>query len=79
MLPETPRAEIDMAKIHAGDDAPGFLFAAGTVLIFYWGIPEVRELFPGAILVGVGIAFGVRLWHRSTATEPSIPPFLRGQ
>lgn len=56
MPDDSPRAQIDMAKIPVSGDIPGLIFAAGTVLIFYWGIPALRYMFPAAIVAGCGIA-----------------------
>ena len=52
-------AEINMAKIPVSGDIAGLVFAAGTVLIFFWGIPEIRYLLPAAIVAGCGIAVGL--------------------
>lgn len=49
-------AEINMAKVPADNNIGGMIFALGTVLIFFWGIPLLRYLFPAAIVVGCGIA-----------------------
>jgi hypothetical protein len=56
MTEEIPRGEINMSRIPVTADIPGLLFTIGTVLIFYWGIPELRYVLPAAILVGCGIA-----------------------
>ena len=58
------RAEINLAKIPVSGDFPGLLFAAGTVLIFFWGIPEIRYMVPAAIVLGCGIAVALRIKHR---------------
>ncbi len=53
---ERPRAEINMAKIPVSADIPGLIFTLGTVMTFYWGIPELRYVFPAAIVVGAVVA-----------------------
>ena len=45
-----------MSTIPVSGDIAGLVFAAGTVMIFFWGIPEIRYLFPAAIVLGCGIA-----------------------
>ncbi len=66
MQNEEPRAEINMSKIHLSDDLAGLLFAAATALIFYWGIPAVRFLVPGMIVLGCGIAVLLHFVHHDT-------------
>jgi len=55
-----PAPEINMAKIPVSADIGGMIFAAGTVLIFFLGIPVIRYLLPPAIVLGCGIAVGLR-------------------
>ena len=56
MQDNLPYAEINVAKVPADGNVGGMLFAVGTVVIFCWGIPLVRYLFPAAIVLGCGIA-----------------------
>jgi hypothetical protein len=49
-------AQINSAKIPVDANIGGMIFAAGTVIIFLWGIPLLRYLFPAAIVLGCGIA-----------------------
>lgn len=60
----TVRAEIDMAKIPAGDNVGGMIFAIATVVIFLIGIPAIRVLFPMALLAGCAIAVILRFVRR---------------
>jgi hypothetical protein len=53
---QPPYAEINLAKVPADGNIGGMIFAASTVMIFFWGIPLVRYLFPAAILLGSGVA-----------------------
>jgi hypothetical protein len=52
-----------MAKIPVSGDLPGLLFTVGTVLIFYWGVPALRYVFPAAIALGCGIAAVLHFVH----------------
>jgi hypothetical protein len=68
---ERPRAEINMSQIRVGGGIPGFIFAAGTVYIFFAGIPEVRWFLAGAIAVGAVISIALRLFHRCKPAQPT--------
>ena len=70
---DSPRAEIDMAKIPADGNVGGLLFAIGTIAIFLIGIPAIREIFPAAILVGCAIAFFL---HFRRQRPKHLPPAL---
>ena len=63
MQDETSRAEINMARIPVRADFGGLLFAIGTVIIFYFGIPALQYTFPAAILAGCGVALLLRFVH----------------
>jgi hypothetical protein len=63
---QEPQAEINMAKIPVSGDFVGLLFAAATAMIFYWGIPAVRFLVPGTIMLGCAIALVLRFVHHET-------------
>ncbi len=58
------RAEIDMAKIPADDNAGGLIFAIGAILVFLIGIPAIRPLFLMAVLGGVAIAVILHFFRR---------------
>ena len=66
------RAEIDMAKIPVSGDLPGLLFTAGTVLIFYWGIPALRYVFPAAIAAGCAVAAALHFLPHEDGGAPHI-------
>lgn len=55
-MQELPYAQINAARIPADGNIGGMIFAVGTVVIFYWGIPLLRYVFPAAIALGCGIA-----------------------
>jgi hypothetical protein len=68
---ESPRAEINMSQIRVGGGIPGFIFAAGTVYIFFAGVPELRWFVGGAISVGLVISIALRLFHRFKPARPT--------
>jgi hypothetical protein len=72
MKPDNPVAEINMAKIPVSGDVPGLLFTAGTMLIFFWGIPELRYMLPASLIAGCGVAVGLRLIHHEDRGEMHI-------
>ena len=51
-----PHAEINAAKVPVDGNIGGMIFAASTVIIFFWGVPLLRYMFPAAIVSGCGIA-----------------------
>jgi hypothetical protein len=65
------RAEINMSQIRVGGGIPGLIFAAGTVYIFFAGVPEVRWFLGGAISVGLLLSVALRLFHRYKPTRPA--------
>jgi hypothetical protein len=48
--------EINAAKVPVDGNVGGLIFAASTVVIFLWGIPLLRYMFPAAIVSGCVIA-----------------------
>jgi hypothetical protein len=68
---ESARAEINMSQIRVGGGVPGFIFAAGTVYIFFAGVPELRWFLAGAISVGLVISIALRLFHRFRPARPA--------
>jgi hypothetical protein len=67
---ESPRAEINMSQIRVDGGIPGLIFAAGTVYIFFAGVPEVRWFLAGAISVGLVISIALRVFHRYRPARP---------
>jgi hypothetical protein len=65
MKANVPYAEINVAKVPADGNFGGMIFALATVMIFFWGIPLVRYLFPCAILLGCGVALVLHFIHRA--------------
>jgi hypothetical protein len=48
------------------------IFAAATAMIFFWGIPLVRYMFPAAILLGCGVALVLHFVRRETPGASAI-------
>jgi hypothetical protein len=67
-----PYAEINVAKVPADGNIGGMIFAVGTMVIFFWGIPLLRYMFPAAIVLGCGIA-GILHFVRH---EPTGTPWI---
>ena len=65
MRNESPRVEINLAKIPADGNIGGLIFALGTAAIFLIGIPAIRYMFPAAIVAGCGIAFLLHFIHEN--------------
>ena len=66
-------AEINAAKIPVDGNIGGTIFAASTLIIFVWGIPLLRYLFPAAIVSGCAIAFILHFVRHETPAAPWIP------
>jgi hypothetical protein len=56
MLEDTPRPQINSAKIAVGGGIAGAIFTIGRMLIFLTGLPMLWYLFPGAIVLGCAFA-----------------------
>ena len=65
MRNESPRVEINLAKILADGNIGGLIFAIGTAAIFLIGIPAIRYMFPAAIVAGCGIAVLLHFIHEN--------------
>lgn len=68
---EDSPAEINMSQIRVGGGAIGLIFAAGTVYIFFAGVPPVRWFLAGAGVVGVVISVALRVFHQCRPSRPS--------
>ena len=64
MRNESPRADINLARIPADSNVGGLIFAIATILIFVVGIPAIRSIFPVLIGAGCGVAAILRLTRR---------------
>ena len=60
------RPQINASKMAVGGNIPGLLFAVGTMLIFYFGIPELRVMLPAMLIVGAAFAVVLHFVHRET-------------
>ena len=65
-------AEINASKLPVDGNIGGIIFAASTVIIFYWGIPLLRYMFPAAVLLGCGIALLLHFVRHETTGAPWI-------
>ena len=67
-----PTTEINVAKVPVDGNIGGLLFTIGTVMIFYWGIPFLRFIFPAAIVLGCGVALALHFTHHETPPTTKI-------
>jgi hypothetical protein len=74
MNDKLPYAQINIANVPADGNIAGLIFALGTVMIFFWGIPLVRYLFPAAIFLGCGIAVVLHFIRHETPGASWILP-----
>jgi hypothetical protein len=44
--------QINSAKIQVGSGVAGAIFTIGSMLIFLFGVPVLRYVFPAAVLLG---------------------------
>ncbi len=72
MQDDLNRAEINASKLPVDGNVGGIIFAASTVIIFYWGIPLLRYMFPAAVLLGCGIALLLHFVRHETTGAPWI-------
>jgi hypothetical protein len=72
MIHNRPYAEINIANVTADGNMGGMLFAISTLMIFFWGIPVVRYMFPAAIVLGCGVAAVLHFVHHETPGTSSI-------
>jgi hypothetical protein len=64
--------QINMSKLTVGGGVGGAIFAAGTMSIFFVGIPLVRVMFPIALVVGAAIAMAIHFLHHETPSTSRI-------
>ena len=69
---DTPRAEINMARIPVDGGIAGLIFAIGTMAIFVVGIPAIRYMLPAAVVLGCGLAVVFRFVRHETAAGAGI-------
>jgi hypothetical protein len=74
MNDKLPYAQINIANVPADGNIGGLIFAFATVMIFYWGIPLVRYLFPAAILLGCGVGLVLHFMRHETPGASWILP-----
>ena len=64
-----PPGEINMSHIPVSGGAAGLLFAAGTVYIFFVGLPMVRWFLAAAVVAGVVVSIILYLFHKRRPTH----------
>jgi hypothetical protein len=74
MAEEIHNPQINISKIAVGGGIAGAFFAAVSMLIFLMGIPVVRYMFPGALVLGGGIALVLHFARHETPGTPWILP-----
>jgi hypothetical protein len=72
MQQDSPRPQIDSAKISTGGGIAGAIFTIGSLLIFLFGIPVLRYLFPAAVVLGCAVALLLHFRRRETPGAPWI-------
>jgi sugar phosphate permease len=76
MKEATPRPQIDSAKLGVGGGIAGAIFTIGSVLIFLFGIPVLRYLFPAAIVLGCIVALVLRFIRHDTPGKSWLLPAM---
>ena len=76
MNDETPRAEINMARIPVSGGFSGLIFAVGTIAVFVIGIPSIRYMLPASLVLGCGIALALHYRHEARKKERGLSIFL---
>jgi hypothetical protein len=61
-----PIPQINSAKIPVGGGIAGTMVAVLSTLIFLVGIPALRYFLPAAIVLGGGVALGIRFIRHET-------------
>jgi hypothetical protein len=56
--------------VRVGGNIAGAIFTVGSMLIFLFGIPVLRYMFPVAVLFGCGIALAFRVIRHETPGKP---------
>jgi hypothetical protein len=63
---ESPRPQINLAKIPVGGGIAGAIFAVGSTVIFLIGIPALRYMLSAAIVLGCGVALVLHFIRHET-------------
>jgi hypothetical protein len=72
MQEDSPSPQINSAKVRVGAGIAGAIFTIGSLLIFLFGIPVVRYLFPASIILGCALALVFHFIRRETPGAPWI-------
>ena len=70
MPEDTPRPEINGAKLRIGGEIVGLIFTVGSMLIFLTGIPALWYIFPAALVLGCVVALVLRSVRRNNPGAP---------
>jgi hypothetical protein len=70
MPEETPRPQINSAKLRIGGEIVGLIFTIGSMLIFLTGIPVLRYIFPIALVLGCVVALALHFVRHSNPGAP---------
>ncbi|HLJ91239.1 MAG TPA: hypothetical protein VKZ53_30860 [Candidatus Angelobacter sp.] len=62
--------QINSAKLGIGGSIAGAIFTVGSLVVFLEGVPVLRYLFPGAILLGLVVAFALHFIKKETPGSP---------
>lgn len=61
---------ITMHRLRIGGGIAGFIFTAGSLLVFLIGVPAFRSFLALSIVVGVAIAVAFRAMRRNRRSAP---------
>jgi hypothetical protein len=67
---DRPHTGINFHKLPVSGGAAGLLVAVASTLIFLFGIPMVRWFLAGAVVLGLGVAGVLWLFHKRVAAHP---------
>ncbi len=76
-MTESTTSPLNIAKIAVGGGIAGAIFAVGSMLIFLIGIPLIRYIFPGMIILGCAVALLLHFIRRETPGVFWIGPSTR--
>jgi len=60
MREDAPRPQINASKLTVGGGIAGAIFTIGSMLIFLFGVPVIRYMYPAAFVLGCVVALVLR-------------------
>ena len=66
MKDDSPRPQINASNLAVGGGVAGAIFTAGSMVIFFLGIPLIRYVFPAAIILGGVVALVLHFARHET-------------